>query len=226
MTPSELFDRFRSDVVDLAKPYLWTDDEVWSYLSSAHAQFIRLTGGIADFLSDATQVQMITGERVADLDKSILHIDDAFRVSDGAPIKVINLSDPNINSGDDYGIARRSLNISTLGPVRYMVIGRQRDKCEWLDTPAVDDVAQLTIRRMPLALAGENVDEFEGVEDDRVINLLDWMKHLAYKKQDADTFDKAKSDDCAAAFERYCFQCTREWNRYKHKTRIVSYGGL
>ena len=46
-------------------------------------------------------------------------IEDAFRVSDGAPIKIINLSDPNIIPGDDYGIARRSLNISTLGPVRY-----------------------------------------------------------------------------------------------------------
>lgn len=226
MTPSELFDRFRSDVVDLAKPYLWTDDEVWSYLSAAHTQFIRLTGGIADFLSDATQVQMIAGERVSDLDKSILHIEDAYRQSDGECIKIINLSDPNLSTSDDYGIARRSLNISTQGPVRYMIIGRQKDKCEWVNTPAVDDVAQLTIRRLPLRTASESVNEFEGVEDDRVIYLLDWMKHLAYKKQDADTFDKAKSDDCAAAFERYCFQCTREWNRYKHKTRIVSYGGL
>lgn len=226
MTPSELFDAFRSDVVDTAKPYLWTDDEVWRYLSTAHAQFIRLTGGIADFTSEATQVAMSAGERVADLHESVLHIDDAYRLSDGNGIKIINLSDPNLSTSDDYGLVRRSLNTSVQGAVTHMIIGRQRNKCEWIDTPVVDDTAVLTIRRMPLKLASDSVNEFEGVEDDRVVHLLDGMKQYAYKKQDTETFDKEKSEACQVAFEKYCAQCVREWNRYKHKTRVVAYGGL
>jgi hypothetical protein len=52
------------------------------------------------------------------------------------------------------------------------------------------------------------------------------MQHLAYRKADADTFDRGRSDEYKALFESYCAMVRAEWERYKHKTRVVTYGGL
>ena len=52
------------------------------------------------------------------------------------------------------------------------------------------------------------------------------MEYRAYLKQDADTFDKMKSDACKALFEGYCRFATGEIERYKHKARSVAYGGI
>ena len=41
MNSTGLYDTFRSDVVDTARPYLWTDDDVWRYAADAHRMFIR-----------------------------------------------------------------------------------------------------------------------------------------------------------------------------------------
>lgn len=226
MTPSELYDRFRSDVVDVAKPYLWTEEEVWGYENAAYRMFVRLTGGIADFTSEACTLDMAVGERIVDLHPSILHIDDAYRVSDGGKISIINLNDPQVGLRDDYGRYRRQMNLNTQGRVDMLVIGRQKHKGEWINTPAEVDQCALTIYRLPLANIVDSSTEFDDVDEDHHLHLLDWMKHLAYAKQDAETFDKARSEECAAKFEAYCAQVKREWSRYQHKTRIVSYGGI
>lgn len=226
MTPSELYDRFRSDVVDTTAPYLWTDDEVWGYENAAYRMFVRLTGGIADFTSEACTLDMSVGERVVDLHPAILHIDDAYRVSDGGKISILNLNDPQSFGRDDYGKYRSQMNTNVQGRVDMLVIGRQKHKGEWVNTPAEVDTAQLTIYRLPLINITESSAAFDDVDEDHHIYLLDWMKHLAYAKQDAETFDKARSEECGAKFEKYCAQVKREWARYQHKTRVVAYGGL
>jgi hypothetical protein len=226
MTPSELYDRFRSDVVDVAKPYLWTEEEVWGYENAAYRMFVRLTGGVADFTSEACTLEMAVGERVVDLHPSILHIDDAYRLSDGGKISIVNLNDPQVTLRDDYGLYRKQMNTNVQGSVAMLVIGRQKHKGEWINTPAVVDQAQLSIYRLPLANVTESSAAFDGVDEDHHLYLLDWMKHLAYAKQDAETFDKTKSENARAMFEAYCAQVRREWARYQHKTRVVAYGGL
>ena len=45
-------------------------------------------------------------------------------------------------------------------------------------------------------------------------------------RQDAETFDKTKSENARAEFENYCAFCRKEWSRYQHKTRVVAYGGI
>lgn len=226
MNTTETYEAFRSDVVDVAKPYLWSEDEVWRYMNAAYVQFVRLTGGITDFLSDATRVTMTAGEMQAELHPSILRIIGASRVSDGGEIKVMNMTDAQVLTTRDYATVIPLLQQNAPGPVRYMVVGRQRNICEWVQIPVADDTAQLTVYRLPLNKITGDGQEFDDVADHHHDALLHWMKHLAYMKQDAETYDKAKSADFEQRFISYCASAKAEWERAKHKTRVVMYGGL
>ena len=147
MTAQELLEQYREEMVDTARPYFWSDKEILGYMDDAYKMFVRLTGGIADFTSDFTRVNIVTGEKVGEYDKRILRIMKAYRESDRAEIKVINQTDLTFIRGDDYGLLRPAYLDSAPGPVRYMVIGLERGKCEWLQVPLTDDVALLAIRR-------------------------------------------------------------------------------
>lgn len=225
MNSSELYDTFRSDVSDVAKPYLWSDDEVFRYMDAAYKMFVRLTGGITDFLSDATLIDMVAGEKVADSHPSILRILNASRVSDGNPLRIVNTTDLNSIMQSDYGNVRSLLNDKTIGAVHSMIIGRQKDKVEWASIPIQDDQAQLSVFRLPLENITTFDQELDEVDDMHHVYLLDWMKHLAYKKQDADTFDKGKSDSFKADFEEYCLFAKGELERQRFKPLVVQYGG-
>ena len=64
------------------------------------------------------------------------------------------------------------------------------------------------------------------VKEHHHLHFMKWMRHLAYNKQDAETFDAAKSEKEAAAFLAYCELAKREKDKYKSKVRVVRYGGL
>ena len=218
MTSDELYEAFREDIVDVAKPYLWKDSEVWRYIGDAYSMFVRLTGGIADAGSEATEVQMVAGDSEGTLHPSILRVMDATCRSTGGSIKVINAT--------DLSALRRLLPNGEGGRVEYMMIGTKPHSCRWFSTPLVDDICDITVYRLPLVPVTGPGQQLSEIDEMHHLHLLDWMKHLAYKKQDADTFNPSASSDCRAAFETYCAQTKREWERYKHKTRVVSYGGL
>ena len=226
MNSTDLHDAFRSDVVDEVGPYLWTDAEIYRYMGDAYSMFVRLTGGVPDFSSAATAVPIVAGEPVADLHHSILRIMSATRRSDTKPIEIINPTDVGKLRASDYGQVKSIVMDTRSGPVRYMVIGMERDKARWVQVPEVDDIADLIIYRMPLVpITGED-QALADVAEEHHIHLLNWMKHLAYKKQDADTFDAQASARGKADFESYCALVKAEWERYKHKSRVTSYGGI
>ena len=72
------------------------------------------------------------------------------------------------------------------------------------------------------------VDESSALEIDEQHHrhLLLWMKHLAYSKQDAETYDKKAAEDNAAMFEAYCKKAMKERERLRYHPRVVRYGGL
>lgn len=226
MNSDDLYDAFRSDVVDAAAPYLWTDDEVFRCMADAHCRFVRNIGGIPDRSSDATRVAIVAGEQDADLDPTILRIMSARRVSDGRQIKVINENDAAFAVGSDYGNRPPIYEDNSAGEVLFMMIGQEHGTCRWVRKPVANDTAQLTVYRLPSDVADGPGKEITDVGEEHHIRLLDWMKHLAYKKQDAETFNKSASDLGEKNFNDYCAFVKAEWNRYKHKTRVVHYGGL
>ena len=226
MNSTELYDTFRSDVVDTARPYLWTDDDVWRYAADAHRMFIRLTGGISDFMSEACEVPVVAGEAVVELHPSLLRIMSATLRGTKREVEVINPTDVVKMRTTDYGQIKQLLLDDKAGRIRYLVHGMQRDKARLVQVPEVDDFIDLHIYRTPLDMITGDGQELTDVVEDHHLHLLDWMKHLAYKKQDADTFNPQASLQGKQDFEAYCAFVKAEWERYKHKTRVVSYGGL
>lgn len=228
MNSGELYELFRSDVVDEAAPYLWSDMEVFRYMNDAYRQFVRLTGGIADSTSDVTQIPVVAGEPYSEVSSSILRFRQAYVASNGNEIEVINQEDLHKLKRSDYGVNKININDLTQGDIRYMIVGQQRGQVRWVQVPAADDVVQLSVYRLPAdtITEGNTTFTFPDIGEEHIEWLLLWMKARAYGKQDAETFDKGREDRYKATFEQYCRDSKAEWERYKHKPRSITYGGI
>ena len=226
MNSTELLDLFRTQTHDIKRPYLWSDPEIWAYMNEAQNEFCRRTEGISDSTSEACSVYACVGEPYSALHPSILNIRHAQRVSDDRQVFVANFQD--IISGrldNDYGRSRPPRLDLLPGSVDYLVIGMERNKARLVKVPEVEDTINLIIFRLPLEpIIGED-QKFE-IEPVHHYSLLMWMKHLGYSKEDAETFDKTKAAEHGAKFIDYCAMAMAEQVRYKHKPRLMAYGGI
>lgn len=226
MRSDELLALFRADVVDDVSPYLWSDTEVYAYMNDAYYMYVRLTGGISDATSTLTQIPITAGEADAAIDPAIMRVRQATRVSDNREITVINAQDIDNLTDEDYGVLRRINNITTVGEVCYMITGLEDELVRWVQVPAEDDTCQMVVERLPCSTITGEKQTFSGVGEEHHYHFLKWMRHLAYRKQDADSFNLIKSDNEKSDFVDYCELAKNEKARRRHKVRVVSYGGL
>lgn len=234
MTPQELFDHFRVDVDDVVTPNLWSDEEIFTYMDDAQKMFCRLAYGIADATTPAVvEVALATGEPFSDLHPSILQIRRAERASDSRKIDVVNFEDMDSlgTVDDDYGmnISPKWTSLLTLdqGTVDYMVIGMEANKARWVRVPNAADTVNLVVYRGPLqTITVDNVPAAFEIEEIHHLHLRLWMRHLAYSKQDADSFDLSMANRNEQAFRAYTAQAKTDWDRKRHKPRTVVYGGI
>jgi hypothetical protein len=232
MDSTDLLCAFREDTVDDTEPYLWDNSEVYRYMNDAYFMFVRLTGGIADATSEVTQIVATQDTPRTTIDGSIMRIRDAFNTTLKRPITVINVQDEDQMAREDYGIVYTGTrDPDQKGRPDYMVIGEEDGgdaSVRWVNVPDANYNIQLTVERLPLS-ANKIVrsrQQFKGVREEHHYHLLKWMRHLAYRKQDADTFNLVKSDQERDDFIAYCMQAKNEKNIRKHKVRTVAYGGL
>ena len=219
MDAAEVVDQFRSDVNDVAEPKLWPDEEVFRYLDDAQKMFCRLGGGLGDATTPAiTALPVTIGNDTLKLHPSILKFRDAYTVSDGQPIEIINYKD----------FRRLGLRWDgSTGPVRYVVIGMQPHHARLYPNPTVTDTIQTMVDRLPLeSISVDDTSAELEIDEQHHPHLTLWMRHRAYAKQDSETYDKQKSADFEAQFRAYCALAFEEKNRAMHKTRVVEYGGL
>lgn len=219
MTPEEVVTLFRTEIADVATPQLWSDTEAYNYLDDAQTMFCRLTGGLPDSVSDLTQVALAVGDTTFEVDERILKIRDAYRSSDGRRLYILNRED----------MERMGMRFDgRQGPIEAIIIGMDETTAYLYPVPNVADTVNLVIDRLPLDEINEDNAANVELEIPRRHHrhLLYWMKKLAYEKQDAETFNKTKSLEFEAKFEKYCFNAKLEKDRRKHKPRSVAYGGL
>jgi hypothetical protein len=224
---TQLYNLFRADTTDNVAPYLWSDIEVFSYMNDAYTTFVRRIGGIPDYYTDA--VCLVTAKanvEISQLHPKILFIRAAHLEPKGETVKVVNMQDEPFMQDEDYGLIRQFTTVATVGKVRYLVIGIQDDIAKWVGIPDVDYQVRLLVERLPLDDITDLGQEFADVKDHHHLYLLCWMKYLAYSKQDAETFDKVKAMEEQAKFLTYCLQARQEKEQYKHKVRVVRYGGI
>lgn len=228
MDSTALNDLFRSDVRDEALPYLWSDAEVYSYIDDAQNMFCRLQGGIADATSPVTTISVVTGDVFLDVSPRILKIREMHRVSDGRGVEILNFEDlqsGNVHRSDDYGAFVRPYRFTTNpGPIRAVVVGMEANKLRLVDAADADDTLALIVYRLPLNSVTAGGQPLE-IDEHHHRHLLYWMKHLAHTKQDAETYDRGRSEQFRAEFLTYCSQAKAERERREHKYRTVAYGG-
>lgn len=228
MTPAQLYDRFRSDVVDQAIPYLWSDDEVWGFMDDAYRRMVRIMGGISDATSDLTQLTVAIGDVWVDINPLIIKVRHAQKSTNDAELKIVNFEDTQmLGSEDDYGNRRLFRLTNDSGPLQFLVAGMEVNKLRCVPVPDTAETVSLIVYRYPLEsiTADFQPDAFE-LEEQHHIHLLEGMKALAYGKQDAETFDKGRSEEFEAKFLRYCENVKHERELSEHKYRTVAYGGI
>lgn len=227
MESDGLLNLFRCDASDDVEPYLWSNDELYAYINDAYFMFVRLTGGIADGSSAVTTITASDGVATTAIDASIMRVRTARNTSyNNRPLTVINVQDIDDLTSEDYGQFRSINQIDVPGRPEYMVIGEEEGYVRWINLPDADYTIQLVIERLPLTTIDGPRQTFTGVREEHHFHLLKWVRHLAYRKQDADAFDLVKSDQERADFYVYCDMARQEKDTRKHKVRTVAYGGL
>lgn len=217
MNADELLSAFRHEVTDTETPYLWTDEEVYGYIDAAQKMFCRLTDGIADAATPSVCTLSITaGAPWVDISPLILKVRSAYRTDTGREVGVINVED----------MARRGWRFDgNRGRMQALIAGMTDHKLRVYPDPIEDVTVHLTVFRLPLHSVSDVQIDLE-IGDQHHWYLLDWMKHLAHKKQDAETYNKGRSDLFERSFRSYCDQAKREQERIRHKPRVVAYGGI
>ena len=228
MTTAELLALFRRETRDDVAPYLWSDEDVYGYMSAAQEMFCRLTDGINDSTSAIASVSVTAGEPVVTLDPSILRLRQVRLASTNRPLTLLNPEDVELGGfgANDYGLSyRRGIDLTAAGTPQYLVIGMDDDQGRLVPIPTADDTLQLVVQRMPSGPIEDDSDDLE-VPDRHHRYLVLWMQHLAHNRQDAEAYDRGRSQEFEAAFREYCFQAKHEQELRQHKYRTMSYGGL
>lgn len=224
MNSTELKAAFRADVQDEASDYLWSDAEIFRYMNGAQAEFVRAIGGIPDSSTTAvTQLTLPAGQEFVATHAKILRI-RGLRDAAGRRVDILNYeqfeADGN-TSWCDYGFRSNVMDL-TQGVVRAVVTGMQQHYVRPVMIPAVETVLKLTVDRLPL---NELTTTGQTLEIDVLHHeyLLLGMKARALMKNDAETFDRARANENAAAFAAYCAKCFDERIRSEHRYRGVQY---
>lgn len=218
MAPETLRNLFRAEVRDEALPYLWSDPEVYNYMSEAQATFVRRVGGIPDA---AMQASAPAGGGYFALPLFLLKLKSAVVEVGGRrrDLGVLNYEDL------QYRPEFSSWPNTPPGAPTHIVIGDLDGHASLYPSNTEDAELTLIGYRLPLESITGPSSVLE-IREEHHYSLLMWMKHLAHLKQDAETYDRGRATQFAADFMRYCDDAKAEQERRAHKPRTILYGGL
>ena len=214
MNSSTMLAAFRDEVADQELPYLWSDTAAYRYIDDAQKMFCRLTEGIEDARSYTLAIT--PGTTWYTLDPVVLKVRDVSRADTGHEIPILSMEAARAQ-GVNFDLAS--------GPIQLLVSGFEKDVLRAWPVPNETVSAALSVFRLPLdPITGPNQDL--EIDDQHHEHLLLWMKHRAYDKQDAETFNKSKSAEFEQRFRTYCAAARVEQERRRRTTGAVAYGGL
>jgi len=218
MNSTELLEAFRGEMYDVETPYLWSDADVYRYMNDAQNMFCRLTEGIEDSSSaDVCRLTVVAGTEWYPLSRKVLKVREAVNTATGRPYEVMNMEKASLQ-----GV----LFDGNPGPLKLFVTGMEKHKLRAWPLPSEDATVELRVFRLPLETITDIGDQELEVDEHHHNALLLWMKHLAFSKQDAETFDRGKADECEGRFRAYCHAALKEQERARRNSGTVVYGGL
>lgn len=228
MTPAEVVDLFRTQVHDVAEPYLWSDDEAFEFLNDAQTMFCRLTDGLADATTpDVTTLNIVPGQSLYPMHPSIKYIRHATRADNGRDVPVMN-ADAHQSEVQRWAGPYGSNTASQPGVLRRLVLGEDEAQILAYPQPAETVTVMLAVYRLPLediTASSATLDPLLAPIHHRHLTL--WMRHLAFGKADSEVYDPRASERYEAAFRNYCTDAQSEARRRRRATGgAVTYGGL
>lgn len=246
-TVDELKTRFRNDTDDVeggsgGEDFLWSDDEVLDYMYEAQREFVRRTHVLrktAPFSPTITEIAYTapTGTPV-NLDGFITPHPSIIRPlrarmantanARSDPLQIITAEDLDegfFTNDRDYASLFSSDWQSKAGPARMLITNLQEDRWRLVPIPLIDDTIELTVEHMPVNDVTQGA-VLEVTEREDQLTMLLYMKHLAFNKQDADTYDKELADRFENAFEKKADNRRREIRRSRFRHVGMRYGGI
>ena len=183
MNKAKLRERWRRDVKDTVKPYLWSDDDFNDWINEAQREAARRALLLVDSTSDLTQLDLSAGDIGADLDSRVIYVRRAT-LSSGKPLI------PRVARSMDEEVPGWENSMPSV-PIVFIPDWQARYLRFWPPTKAAGTV-RLTVVRLPKADLDTEDSEPEIPEQDH-LHLLDWVKFRCYDVQDSDGYDPAKA---------------------------------
>jgi hypothetical protein len=216
-TPEQMLKEFRVRTGDNIAPYFWSDREIFSYMSEGESVVAQRTLCIQDMSTDAARYEVFAGEADIAIFPSILRIRGAVWVENGQEcyLEIDSL---------DAAIAQGVRLFSTSGRPRVLYTGSTNARL--YPTPETAGELRLVIYRLPLSEL-ECGKRFEVPHQLRPA-IMEWMKFLAFKKNDAETFNRETSEQSLNAFEYLIDGYTTSESQRRNGPQNIStgYGGL
>lgn len=182
---------FRRVLADTAAPYLWSDEEVVTYLNDAEKEACERALLIEDRMTPAVcSIALVANQADYPLHESILKIKRlAFRgrALDETSVEQMDNDDPQWETRK--GEPRQFIYSETAG-------------LRMVPTPVAAEPIALTVYRLPLeALSADNESGEPEVLPRHHMRLLRWVYRCAYLKHDSETYNPDKAEIHEAAFQ-------------------------
>ena len=196
---------FRTEVDDVAEPYLWSDEELGEYATDAQNEACRRARLLIDSSTTAVcQYNVLAGDPWITLDPRVIFVRRA-RVASRTP-RLSRLSYRDLDAIPGWeaqtGTVQSFITDMETGKLRLYKYWPADDPLPVPPaTATVMDTLNLTVVRLPLTDLTHLDDEVE-IHARYARNLRHWMAHRAYLKRDEDTFDEKKAAQAESLFVR------------------------
>jgi hypothetical protein len=218
MNSSEILEVFREEMNDAKAPYLWSDALLFRYLNEAQEMFCRRTEGIEDSsTSEICRLAITPGQDWYPISRKILKVREAINTLTGRPYEIMNMEKAS-TKGVLFG--------GNPGPLKLFVTGLEKHKLRAWPLPNLAATVELRVFRLPLESITDECGQELEIDEQHHLAMVTWMKHRAYGKEDAETFNRRKADEHEVQFSLYCAQALKEQERARRASGTVLYGGL
>lgn len=215
MTLADLIDAFREESGDNGSPPFWTNERLARLATEGQVEACRRGYLLIDSTSSICAIGVSAGDPLVALDKRVSEVLRA-RLS-GCSFWLVPIT---CQEMDAYSAVWEA----DAGTPTHYVTDYQSGAIRMYPVPTSSADLLLTVSRFPLNDLVYDEDEPE-LRLECQPALVQWMLYRAYAKQDADTFDKDKSQRALAEFDREFGRKVsarnEEWRRGKPLIGIV-----
>ena len=236
--PTGLLVVFREDVDDIdggvgGADYLWSDAEFYRYLDRAQKEFVRRTNILKTATVTAiSDIAVTADDPIITPAVNVLHPIRAKLLLDTRPLEIVpfeELDGGAVSFNEDYGVFFSGVNWEAVaGTPRVLITNWDETVWRLAPTPVVSDTLKLIATYLPttdISEATKTTAMAVTLIEDQLI-ILDYVKYLAYRKQDADVYDTNLSNGFLASFLRDAADRKSALKRKRHQSQPVRYGGI